>query len=215
MIAAREKVNGRNGNFETHTLLAKEHENLMWKKEAEERKAKKKEQEEKDDTEINEKLSKSEDHAKFKVHKVMKEFKEGKLHSGSKEGKQVTDRKQAIAIAMSEAGLSKSKEYDEAEYQKHKHHFKDDEDVIEKAANIDYSKWTAEDHQKAMKQHQEKAYNYKKESKRDKAYEHEQAALQHKGMMQQKMKESPEKGMIQKSEAFDILISKDLENKLK
>lgn len=41
-----------------------------------------------------------------KVKKVMEEFKNGKLKSGS--GDAVTDRKQAIAIAMSEAGLSKA-----------------------------------------------------------------------------------------------------------
>jgi hypothetical protein len=39
-----------------------------------------------------------------KEHKVMREFKHGKLHSGSKHGQKVTSRKQAIAIAMSEAG---------------------------------------------------------------------------------------------------------------
>lgn len=33
----------------------------------------------------------------------MHEFKEGKLHSGSKKGPEVTNRKQAIAIALSEA----------------------------------------------------------------------------------------------------------------
>lgn len=38
-----------------------------------------------------------------KVHKVMKEFKMGTLHSGSKKGKKVKSRKQAIAIALSEA----------------------------------------------------------------------------------------------------------------
>jgi hypothetical protein len=38
-----------------------------------------------------------------KVHKVMKEYSEGKLHSGSKKGPEVTSRKQAIAIALSEA----------------------------------------------------------------------------------------------------------------
>jgi hypothetical protein len=38
-----------------------------------------------------------------KVKKVMREFKAGKLHSGSKHGPVVKDRKQAIAIAMSEA----------------------------------------------------------------------------------------------------------------
>lgn len=36
-----------------------------------------------------------------KVHKVMKEYKEGKLESGS--GKKVRSRKQAVAIALSEA----------------------------------------------------------------------------------------------------------------
>ena len=41
-----------------------------------------------------------------KVGKVMHEFKEGKLHSGSKEGPIVKDRKQAIAIALSEANNS-------------------------------------------------------------------------------------------------------------
>ena len=46
---------------------------------------------------------------KEKVHKVMKEAKQGKLHSGSKKGPLVKSRKQAVAIAMSEAGLSKKK----------------------------------------------------------------------------------------------------------
>ena len=40
---------------------------------------------------------------KKKVKRVMKEFKEGTLRSGSKTGKKVKNRKQAIAIAMSEA----------------------------------------------------------------------------------------------------------------
>ena len=39
----------------------------------------------------------------FKIPKVMTEFKEGKLHSGSKKGPEVTNPKQAVAIAMSEA----------------------------------------------------------------------------------------------------------------
>jgi len=38
-----------------------------------------------------------------KVEKVMHEFKEGKLHSGSKKGPEVTNPKQAVAIALSEA----------------------------------------------------------------------------------------------------------------
>lgn len=44
---------------------------------------------------------------------VMHKFKSGNLHSGSKKGKKVTDRKQAIAIMLSEkkkAGEGK-KEY--------------------------------------------------------------------------------------------------------
>ena len=46
---------------------------------------------------------------KSKVEKVMHEFKEGKLHSGSKKGPMVKSRKQAIAIALSEAGMTKGK----------------------------------------------------------------------------------------------------------
>lgn len=45
---------------------------------------------------------------KSKVQKVMHEFKTGTLHSG-KGGKVVKSRKQAIAIAMSEAGMAKKK----------------------------------------------------------------------------------------------------------
>jgi len=40
-----------------------------------------------------------------KVEKVMSEYKSGSLKSSS--GKKVTSRKQAIAIAMSEAGMTK------------------------------------------------------------------------------------------------------------
>ena len=44
---------------------------------------------------------------KLKVHKVMKEHKEGTLKSGS--GKKVKSRKQAVAIALSEARKSGAK----------------------------------------------------------------------------------------------------------
>lgn len=44
-----------------------------------------------------------------KVKKVMREFKAGTLHSGSKKGPKVKSRKQAVAIALSEAGMSKKK----------------------------------------------------------------------------------------------------------
>jgi hypothetical protein len=46
---------------------------------------------------------------KKKIKKVMKEFKENKLHSGSKKGPIVTNPKQALAISLSEAGISKKK----------------------------------------------------------------------------------------------------------
>ncbi len=51
--------------------------------------------------------SSSSSKGKKKVHKVMKEHKQGKLKSGS--GKKVTSRKQAVAIALSEARKSGAK----------------------------------------------------------------------------------------------------------
>jgi len=43
---------------------------------------------------------------KAKVQKVMHEFKKGSLHSGSKKGPKVKSKKQALAIALKQAGLS-------------------------------------------------------------------------------------------------------------
>jgi hypothetical protein len=51
--------------------------------------------------------SSSKGKGRSKVEKVMKEHKEGKLKSGS--GKKVTSRKQAVAIALSEARKSGAK----------------------------------------------------------------------------------------------------------
>lgn len=44
-----------------------------------------------------------------KVGKVMDEYKAGELHSGSKTGPMVTNRKQAVAIGMSEARKASKK----------------------------------------------------------------------------------------------------------
>lgn len=44
-----------------------------------------------------------------KIEKVMEEYKEGELRSGSKKGPKVRKRKQALAIALNEAGESRKK----------------------------------------------------------------------------------------------------------
>jgi hypothetical protein len=46
-------------------------------------------------------------HGPAKMEKVMHEYKTGMLHSGSKKGPVVTSKKQAVAIAMSEAKKAK------------------------------------------------------------------------------------------------------------
>lgn len=50
-------------------------------------------------------MDKMKDKMHAKVKKVMREYKAGKLKSSS--GDKVKDRKQAVAIAMSEAGMAK------------------------------------------------------------------------------------------------------------
>ena len=44
-----------------------------------------------------------------KISKVLREYGAGKLHSGSKKGPVVKSEKQAMAIALSEAGKSRKK----------------------------------------------------------------------------------------------------------
>jgi hypothetical protein len=51
---------------------------------------------------------------KAKLKKVFREWKDGKLHSGSKDGPVVKSHKQAIAIGLSEIGLSRNDAYDRA-----------------------------------------------------------------------------------------------------
>lgn len=57
-------------------------------------------------------MAEGDEHQQAKMSKVMGEFKSGKLKTP--DGKQVTDQKQAIAIAYSEAGLSKSNKMSKA-----------------------------------------------------------------------------------------------------
>lgn len=62
---------------------------------------------------------------KARVKEEMHKFSEGKLHSGSKKGPVVENPKQAVAIALSEAGMSK-KSKDKAKKHSKKHvHSKD------------------------------------------------------------------------------------------
>jgi len=53
------------------------------------------------------KTSSTDSKGQRKIHKVMKEYKEGELASSS--GRKVTSRKQAVAIALSEARESGAK----------------------------------------------------------------------------------------------------------
>ena len=53
-------------------------------------------------------LGKTTDKKQKKISKVMREYKSGKLKSG-KSNKKVVNKKQAIAIALSEAGVNKKR----------------------------------------------------------------------------------------------------------
>ena len=44
-----------------------------------------------------------------KIHTVLSEFKRGKLKSGSKKGPKIKSRRQAIAVALKMAGMSKKR----------------------------------------------------------------------------------------------------------
>lgn len=48
-------------------------------------------------------MAKNTSKGRKKVKKVMREYKANELHSGSKKGPKVKSRKQAVAIALSEA----------------------------------------------------------------------------------------------------------------
>lgn len=87
--------------------MSKKHEDM--ESEAEERKEYEMEEEGYEETEEGKMVKKAKGgmtKSQKKISKVMREFKKGELHSG-KSGKVVKNPKQAIAIALSEAGKSK------------------------------------------------------------------------------------------------------------
>jgi hypothetical protein len=58
---------------------------------------------------MNKVAKKKKSKGKKKIEKVMHEFKEHELHSGSKKGPKVKNKRQALAIALSEARKAGSK----------------------------------------------------------------------------------------------------------
>lgn len=71
-------------------------------------KMKKHKKEHKEKKKHNPKMKKM-DKKEKKISKVLTEYKEGELHSGSKKGPEVTNPKQAVAIALSEAKKANKK----------------------------------------------------------------------------------------------------------
>lgn len=61
------------------------------------------------DSEDGDRMAKQSKKQSKKIAKVIREGKAGKLHSGSKKGPVVKEKKQMLAIALSEAGIGKKK----------------------------------------------------------------------------------------------------------
>ena len=122
-----------------------------------------------DDMEMSQDTTPEKERSKRKVKRVMKEFKRGTLKSGGK--KPVTDQKQALAIALSEAGLSKSEAIEL---------FSPDEDVIEKAKSGEGSHGgKIIGHTKSGKPIYQAHHATHKEYKEFKAADHIDAAMAH------------------------------------
>jgi hypothetical protein len=97
---------------------------------------------------------------KDKVATVMCEFKRGTLHSGS--GEIVTDKKQALAIAMSEAGIEKDLEVDIEKGGEGSRggkiigHTKSGKPIYADSNQNDYGKFSKQEHSEAIKHYTDK-----------------------------------------------------------
>jgi Family of unknown function (DUF6496) len=92
---------------------------------------------------------------KVKVKKVMREFKEHKLHSGSKKGPEVTNPKQAIAIALSEArkvGAKMPKKHEKEHHEKKEKHKREEKHERKEKKS---------EHRKEIKTHSKKEHKKK------------------------------------------------------
>lgn len=147
----------------------------------------------------------SEFHVKEKE-KLDKEY--GIEHGGE-------DQLQHKLLSEEHDKLSYKKESEERKKIKAETEKQDDKTLNDKLKKSSDSNLTADQHKNEMKKHEEKSYNYSQKGNKDKAYEHQQLALHHKAMMRDKIKPDREKGMIQKSEAFNTLIPKDFDDRIK